>query len=472
MPTEFVVSEKSRNASMSTKSNNYINSCTEPQDAILDMIDKSNKFQNHFMPKKNDKIQPNSNSMDKIQDQFAGSRKNVQDSSVQNRMEKLQDHFIPSKMNKIQEHLMSRKSDKVQDRYLTKNKDQVQDHLTSSPSSSPSFQYQRKHPKMAAHHRQSHMKNSDSSSGESPKSSSKVDPYSRVHNVPQHEALSHSQRKYHDHSHGKSKFQNTSRIPHQEMSTQSLHQKEQTVSKGRIDKFQPVLQQSEPLSLSTRLRTEQAHNKSSLSNMHRSQSFDQPHVKSHLSFQHAPPCSEKSAVCSPIPSSSASYVASSKGSVFDFQNSIHSVRQISNQGLLSSSNQGLEFTDYEDVSSPEEVEVYPTTPQKKEIPQKLLPPYQLENETISIHSSDKGQSSRVNIPEHFDFKSSLNPRVQYVGQRNVVDSGNRVFQEQRRMPPNFYLPPRLVHKPSDMFDPSVQFEFGTGDISDSILDNI
>ncbi|XP_076115626.1 uncharacterized protein LOC143083253 [Mytilus galloprovincialis] len=511
MAPEYVVSEKSRNTSMSTKSDNYINSCTEPQDAILDMIDKSNKFQNHFVPKKNDKIQPNSNAMDKIQDQFAGSRKNVQDSSVQNRMEKLQDHFIPSKMNKIQEHLMSRKSDKVQDRFLTQNKDQVQDHLTSSPSSnvSPGFQYQRKHQKMAAHHRQTHMKNSDSSSGESPKSSSKVDPYSRVHHVPQHEALSHSQRKYHDHSHGKSKFQNTSRIPHQEMSTQSLHQKEQTVSKGRIDKFQPVLQQSEALSLSTRLCTEQAHHQSSLSNMHRSQSFDQPHVKSHLSFQHAPPCSEQSAVCSPIPSSSASYVASSKGSVFDFQNSIHSVRQISNQGLLSNSNQGLEFTglmnrdrfsnsqvhrqmsapcnltnkpkvssnvvpntDYEDVSSPEEVEVYPTTPQKKEIPQKLLPPYQLENETISIHSSDKGQSSRVNIPEHFDFKSSLNPRVQYVGQRNVVDSGNRVFQEQRRMPPNFYLPPRLVHKPSDMFDPSVQFEFGTGDISDSILDNI
>ncbi|XP_063398144.1 uncharacterized protein LOC134683046 isoform X2 [Mytilus trossulus] len=510
MPPEYVVSEKSHNASMSTKSNNYVNSCTEPQDAILDMIDKSNKFQNHFVPKKNDKIQPNSNNMDKIQDQFSERRKSVHDSSVQNRMEKLQDHFIPSKMNKIQEHLMSHKSDKVQDRFLNKNKDEVQDHLTSSPTSNvnPSFQYQRKHPKMAAHHRQSQMKNSDRSSVDSPKSSSKMEPYSRVHHVPQHEALSHSQRKYHDHSHEKSKFQNTSRIPHQEMSTHSLHQKEQTVSKGRIDKFQPVLQQSEPLSLSTRVRTEQAHHQSSLSNMHRSQSFDQPHVKSHLSYQHTPPCSEKSAVCSPIPSSSASYVASSKGSVFDFQNSIHSVRQISNQGLLSSSNQGLEFTglmnrdrfsnsqvhrqmsapcnltnkpkvssnvvpntDYEDVSSPEEVEVYPTTPQKKEIPQKLLPPYQLENETISIHSSDKGQSSRVNIPEHFDFKSSLNPRVQYVGQRNV-DSGNRVFQEQRRMPPNFYLPPRLVHKPSDMFDPSVQFEFGTGDISDSILDNI
>ncbi|CAC5381702.1 unnamed protein product [Mytilus coruscus] len=512
MPPECGVSEKTRNVIMSTKPNNYITSSTEPQDAILDMIDKSNKFQNHFVPNKNDQVQMNLNSMDKIQEQFSASRKNVQDSCVQNRMEKLQDHFIPSKMNKIQEHLMSHKNDKVQDHFLNKNKDQIQDHLTSSPTSnvSPSFQYQRKHPKMSAHHRQSHMKNSDNSSVESPKPSSKVDPYSRLNHVPQHETSSHGQRKYHDHSRGKSKFQNASRIPHQEMSTHSLHQNEQITSQGRSDKLQQVLQQSEPLSLSTRLQTEHAHHQSSLSNMHRSQSFDQSHVKSHLGYQNAPPCSEKSAICSPIPSSSGNYVASSKGSVFDFQNSIHSVRQISNQGLLSGSNQGLEYTgpmnrdrfsnsqvhrqmsapcnltnkpkvssnvvpntDYEDVSSPEEVEVYPTTPQKKELPQKLLPPYQLENETISIHSGDKGQSSRVNIPDNFDFKSSLNPRVQYVGQRNVVDSGNRVFQEQRRLPPNFYLPPRLVHKPSDMFDPSVQFEFGTtGDISDSILDNI
>jgi hypothetical protein len=381
--------------------------------------------------------------------------------------------------------------------------------LTSS--SNEKFQFQRIHPKFASHQRRQ---------VQTPDKPITTCPKSNMDNFPgfqQNEAMLLNSRMATEQSHlkTKSKFESVSKIAQQERSISSNVSKEKKTN-VQSEILQPVPPQQEALMLNSRISAEQLRQRSNLSNINRSRSFDQPSVKNDFTFHTV---SENSVICSPTINSSCNYSNAPKGSVFDYKNSLKSVEQKQNQGLACTVSSRMDYTshindnerfnisqvqrqlsapsnlgnksrtsstnivpnpDYEDVSSPEEVEVYPTTPRAKEIPQKTLPPYRLENETLSLHSVDKGQSSpQVSIPHSYNFKSSLEPQVQYREQRSLLESGNRMFPEQRaqRQQTTFYqnMPStRHVQKNREVFDTPVQFsEFcPNADISDSILDNI
>ena len=436
MSQAFNMPEKAQTViNSSSKSTGFLTCDTQQQDAILDMLDKSDKSPNHF----------------------------------------------------------------------------VSGMLTSS--SNETFQFQRIHPKFASHQRRQ---------VQTPEKPIPTCSKSNMDNFPgfqQNEAMLLNSRMATEQSRlkTKSKFESVSKIPQQEITRTSSASKEQVPKKTNVPSeiLQRVPPQQEALMLNSRISAEQLRHRSNLSNINRSRSFDQPSVKNDFAFHTV---SENSVICSPTINPSCNYSNAPKGSVFDYKNSLKSVEQKQNQGLACTISSRIDYTshindnerfniaqvqrqlsapsnlgnksrtlstnivpnpDYEDVSSPEEVEVYPTTPRAKEIPQKTLPPYRLENETLSLHSVDKGQSSpQVSIPHSYNFKSSLESQVQYREQRSLLESGNRMFPEQRaqRQQAAFYpnMPSRHVQKNREVFETPVQFsEFcPNADISDSILDNI